>query len=405
MHVDMDAFFVACEMRRHPELVGKAVIVGGSGDRGVVAACSYEARRFGVHSAMASVRARRLCPHAVVLQGDHAYYGEVSTEVRAVFDSITPHVEPIALDEAFLDITGARRLLGEPRLIGQTIRDRIQRELQLACSVGIAPTKMAAKMASEAAKPVARPEGITAGRGVVEVSVEELVAFVQAHPVRALWGVGPKTHEKLTRLGVTTIADLAELGEAALVRALGASNGRHLHQLSCALDARPVESDRALRSISHEETFSHDRYGVAEVRSELIRMCDSVSTRIRANQCAARTVSVKVRFGDFSTVTRSVTLAAPVDGAAALLRSCDELLASIAVERGIRLLGVVATNLVTDARQLSLDDLTGPSEASAAVDEIRRRFGSAAIGSAASASNISSGPGSSAPWGPARAER
>ncbi|MGE3327818.1 MAG: DNA polymerase IV [Acidimicrobiia bacterium] len=383
LHVDMDAFFVSCEIKRRPELRGLPVIVGGAGDRGVVAAASYEARRYGIHSAMPSVRARRLCPHAVVLSGDHAHYSEVSAQVHAIFESFTPLVEPIALDEAFLDVTGSERLFGDAAAIGWAIRERIATDLELSASVGLAPSKLVAKLASEAAKPVARPEGITEGKGLVEITAAELLGFLRAHPVRALWGVGPKTFDKLQRLGIATIGDLADAGEAALVRLLGPGQGRHLHRLASGIDERAVESDRELKSISHEETFSSDRHERRELQVDLVRMCDAVAARLRAQQLSTRTISVKVRFGDFRLITRAVTLPAPVDTGHEVLRAAASLLDAIDATPGIRLLGVAASQLVAEQRQLTLDDLApGWGEATDAVDEIRRRFGTSAIGPA-----------------------
>jgi DNA polymerase-4 len=374
----MDAFFVAVEVRRRPELAGLPVIVGGNGERGVVAAASYEARRFGVHSAMPSVQARRRCPDAVFLPGDHALYAEVSRAVHAILLAFTPLVEPIALDEAFMDVTGSLRLFGSAAEIGAAIRDRVRDELNLACSVGVAPSKLIAKLASESAKPVASASGVTPGRAVVEITAGEALAFLHAHPVQALWGVGPKTLEKLRRMGVHTIGDLAEVGEQTLIATLGRANGRHLHQLALGIDERPVVSDRDPRSIGHEETFAADRHGRAELQNDLVRLADSVASRLRAAGLCARTIQVKLRFDDFATISRSVTLPSPVDDTRSVLRAASDLLDAVDFRSGVRLLGVSGANFASDARQLSLDDI-GPEaarvEAASAVDEIRERFG------------------------------
>ena len=259
LHVDMDAFFVSVELRRRPELVGQPVVVGGTGRRGVVAAASYEARRFGVYSAMPSAVARRRCPHAVFLPGDHALYGEVSAQVREIFDRYTPVVEPLSLDEAFLDVTGSIRLFGPGIAIAQMIRRDVTDELSLGCSVGVAPNKFLAKLASVEAKPHATPAGIDAGAGVVVVAAGQEREFLDPLPVERLWGVGPVTLERLHRIGVRRVADFALVGESALVGALGAGQAQHLVALSVGVDDRPVEPEREAKSISHEETYSDNQ--------------------------------------------------------------------------------------------------------------------------------------------------
>jgi DNA polymerase-4 len=393
LHVDMDAFYVSVELRRRPELRGRPVVVGGAGRRGVVAAASYEARRFGVHSAMPSATARRLCPDAVFLPGDHELYGEVSAEVHRCFHEVTPLVEPIALDEAFLDVTGASRLLGDGVEIGGALRSRIDDQLQLPCSVGVAPNKLLAKLASEAAKPRSGPAGITPGRGVVEVRPGEETAFLHPLPVQALWGVGPATLRRLANLGVRTVGDLASVDERVLVTALGAGNGRHLHLLANAVDDRPVEPDRALKSIGHEETFAHDKHTVGELDRELVRLADAVAGRLRAHGGGARTVTLKVRFSSFETITRSSTSAAPVDTAAAIGATARELLRGLDPGQGVRLIGISVSHFGPVAEQLSLDIHAGtdtpaapePGDWRAAeetMDAIRQRFGTGAIGPA-----------------------
>jgi DNA polymerase IV len=385
LHVDMDAFFVSVELLRRPELRGRPVVVGGTGDRGVVAAASYEARAFGVFSAMPSVQARRLCPHAVFLPGDHAHYGEVSGRVMAIFRSFTPLVEPLSLDEAFLDVTGARRSLGDGARIGGDIRTQVLAREGLACSVGVAASKLVAKLASEAAKPAATPTGPVPGLGVRVVAPGDERAFLRPLPARALWGVGPATLAKLERLGVRTVGDIADLPEPALVGSIGAANGRHLGRLANGIDPRPVEPDQRAKSIGHEETFPSDHHDLASLGREVVRMSDAVAWRLRQDGRAARTVTLKVRFGDFRTITRSTTLAAPVDEGPALARAARALLAEIDPTPGVRLLGVTASGLVESAaRQLTFDDAGGPAwhEASGAVDAIRERFGGRAIGPA-----------------------
>jgi DNA polymerase IV len=402
----MDAFFVSVELLDQPELRGRPVVVGGAGQRGVVAAASYEARHYGVRSAMPSTRARRLCPHAVFLSGRYWRYQEVSAAVFEVFRSVTPLVEGISLDEAFLDVTGARRRLGDGPTIARTIRQRVLEEQGLTCSVGVAPRKLTAKMASEAAKPKASVSGPVFGPGVVVVEAADELAFLHAHPVGALWGVGPATRARLDRLGVRTVGDLASLPVDAVVSALGRSAGEHLHALAWARDSRPVVPDSKAKSIGHEETFANDHHTLATLDRELLRLGDAVATRLRKAGVAGRTVQIKVRFGDFRTITRAETLDSPVDEPQALVRVARRLLAEVDPTPGVRLLGVSVSQLAEEApRQLSLDD-AGPSapdwtEATRAVDEIRSRFGDAAIGPAALTGTKPKRKGDTQ-WGPAR---
>ena len=405
LHVDMDAFFVSVELLRRPELRGRPVVVGGTGDRGVVAAASYEARAYGVFSAMSSVRARRLCPHAVFLPGDHAHYGEVSGRVMAIFRSYTPLVEPLSLDEAFLDVSGALRALGDGPHIGRAIRDEVRAEEGLTCSVGVAATKLVAKLASEAAKPRATPTGPEPGTGVHVVPPGTEATFLRPLPARALWGVGPATLARLERFGVRTVGDIADLPVPALVGAAGQANGRHLGQLARGVDPRPVVPDLRAKSIGHEETFPADLHDPAELEREVVRMADAVAWRLRRDRRAARTVTLKVRFGDFRTITRSVTVPVPLDDAPALAAAARGLLREVDPAPGVRLLGVTGNGLVeADARQLSFDDVDGPAwhDASGAVDAIRERFGDAAIGPASSVGRqgLEVKRRGDAPWGP-----
>ena len=395
LHVDMDAFYVSVELRRRPELVGQPVVVGGTGPRGVVAAASYEARRFGVYSAMPGSLARRLCPTAVFLPGDHDLYAQVSKQVHEVFREATPFIEPLSLDEAFLDVTGALRLLGDGVAIGRHIRERVAGELDLSCSVGVAPNKFLAKLASVAAKPKVTPEQVIPGFGVFEVLPGRELEFLHPLPVQALWGVGPATLERLQRLGVKTVGDLNALSEAVLVTALGRASGRHLYALSCAHDERPVETDRAMKSIGHEETFARDLYELSELRTELVRLSDGVASRLRGAGVGARTLTLKVRFAGFTTITRSTTLLSPVATAAAIVAAVGPLLTSVDPAPGVRLIGVHASNFGEPMEQLRLDDMlaetaapspTDWTEVSAAIDAIRERFGDNAIGPASTVS-------------------
>ncbi|CAN5849492.1 DNA polymerase IV [soil metagenome] len=388
LHVDMDAFFAAVELRRRPELVGQPVVVGGTGDRGVVAAASYEARAYGIHSAMPAARARRLCPHAVFLPGDHAHYGEVSTRVMDLFRAMTPLVEPISLDEAFLDVGGSRRLHGTAPVIAERLRSQVWEAEALTCAVGVARVKFLAKLASQAAKPRASRHGTQPGPGVVVVEPGQELAFLHPLPVQALWGVGPATLGRLERLGVRTVGDLAALPVEAVVTSIGSAQGHHLHRLANAVDPRGVQPDQAPKSVGHEETFARDDHRPETLQVEILRMADAVASRLRSAGLSGRTVTLKVRFGDFSTITRSVTLSSPTDSARRLDGAGRSLLAGIDPSAGVRLLGLSVSHLDDGSiRQLTLDDLTEeqPQDwagAEAAVDAIRARFGARSVGPA-----------------------
>jgi len=384
LHVDLDAFFAAVEQLDHPELRGVPVIVGGLGDRGVVSTASYEARTYGVHSAMPMARARRACPKAVFLSPRMARYSEVSHEVMDLLRSTTPLVEQLSIDEAFLDVTGARRLLGEPPVVAERIRARLRSEIGLAASIGVATTKFLAKLASELAK----PDGML----VIEPGTEQ--AFLAPLPVSRLWGVGPATLTKLERMGLRTIGDIAMIDEAVLAGTLGAGLGRHLHALARNDDARSVTPERDAKSIGAEQTFSVDLHDRADCRRELVRLTDRVSARLRGAGLVASTVTLKIRFGNFETRTRARTLAEATDVSTTVLAVAHELLDEFDVRRGVRLLGVALSHLdATRARQ-SVLGLEGDGEVTQrlrverrsaverAVDEVRERFGARAVGPA-----------------------
>lgn len=409
LHVDMDMFYVAVELRRNPQLRGRPVVVGGNGSRGVVAAASYEARRFGVFSAMSSAQAKRLCPQAVFLPGDHDHYCDVSADVFEVFHSITPLVEGLSLDEAFLDVSGAMRLFGDGVTIAHEVRRRIVQSTQLACSVGVAPNKFLAKLASIAAKPFATREGVLPGPGVFEVLPNHELEFLHPLAVKSLWGVGPVTLEKLVGLGITTVGDLAEFDLSVLVAVLGNSLGHHLHELAQGNDTSVVEPDRDAKSIGHEETFSSDITDYQLAHDHLVRMSDAVASRCRHNDVGARTLSLKIKYADFRLVTRSVSVALPVTTAQAIVRLLEPLLRGIDLSAGVRLIGVSARNLIEPDQQMSLFD-TGMGDRLArnldaswtsttvAIDEIRDRFGESAI-KPASALGHERDP-SASKWGP-----
>jgi DNA polymerase IV len=417
LHIDMDAFFASVEVLDDPSLAGKPVIVGGAGARGVVASCTYEARAFGVHSAMPSIRARQLCPDAVFLSGRHSRYAEVSARLHTILRDVTPKVEPIGLDEAFMDVSGAVRLFGPPDRIAHDLRDRVRAELRLGCAVGIGRSKMIAKLASRAAKPRASRAGLDPGPGVVLVAPAEELAFLHAHDVEALWGVGPATAARLHGLGVRTVGELASLPADTLVRRLGKASGAHLAALAHGEDPDPVNPNRPNKSIGHEETFSQDLVDPVELERHVLRMAESVATLLRGESSAARTVTVKVKFKDFSTQSRSHTMGRPIATGGAIGQVAAALLASIDPGEGVRLLGVSASGLgAGGADQLSFDLGDGLDEANesataveqswhevtTAVDAIRTRFGRSAVGSVAMVTDegVQVPARRDAPWGP-----
>ncbi len=418
LHVDMDAFFAAVEVLDDPSLAGRPVLVGGTGARGVVASCSYEARATGVRSAMPMSEARRRCPNAVVVAGRHDRYSEVSQDLRAIFEQYTPVIEPIALDEAFLDVSGGHRLFGASEEIAAAIRACVGTELGLSCSVGVARCKLLAKLASRDAKPRASRRGAKPGRGVVVVTVAEELDFLQPRPVSDLWGVGPRTAERLARVGISTIGDLALIDRQHLERLLGRSAGGQLHDLAWARDDRAVTPGRPLKSVGHEETFPVDAYDPERLRLEAVRMADSVSARLRGAELAGRTVTVKVRFGDFATVTRSQSLARPIASSAELVKVASALLAGVEVHRGVRLLGVSVSSLEQASagcgEQLAMLDLAASpdpgyangaaarADVDAVVDAIRERYGTASVGPAAvvGRDGLRVKRVGDAPWGP-----
>ena len=374
LHVDMDAFYANASLLARPDLRGTPVIIGGAGNRGVVLSATYEARAFGVTSAMPMGRARRLCPQASVLPPDHALYSKISDAVMETFAAITPIVEPLSLDEAFLDVTGAVRRLGTPASIAQLIRDTVHDEQGVTCSVGVAPSKFVAKLASSLCKP----------DGLLIVPVAEVVTFVQQLPVGALWGVGEKTEEHLARLGLATVADIAHTPEATLRRALGDATGAHLHDLAWGRDPRRVEPIHRERSIGADETFPVDVDDAAYIHRELLRLSDKTARRMRAAGLTGRTVSIKVRFADFTTITRSRTLRDPTDVSREVYAAALALYDALGLQRArLRLVGVRVEGLIPADRasvQPALDDPEfGWRDADRAVDRATARFGSGIV--------------------------
>ncbi|MCP3995125.1 MAG: DNA polymerase IV [bacterium] len=371
LHIDMDAFFVEVERQRDPTLVGKPVVVGGLGRRGVVASASYEARAHGIHSAMPIGEARRLCPHARFVPPTHGAYGAVSREVFAVFRSFSPAVEGLSVDEAFLDISGLRLHHETPAAAGAVLRERIRSELGLPASVGIAAVKFISKLASDDAKP----------DGLLVVPAGSELSYMHPMPVRRLWGVGEATRVSLEALGVETIGQLGDVPESMLVKRLGPSLARHLSQLADGIDPRGVEPDSSTKSISVEETYDEDLDSEAAIANNILRLCDRVASRLHRAGYTGRVITLKVRFGDFTTVTRSETVLAETSTATAIWDEAQRLLERVdRAGRGVRLLGIGVSGLVAadEPQQLSLDER--PREAAASVvEEVRDRFGDDAV--------------------------
>jgi DNA polymerase-4 len=374
LHVDMDAFYASVELLKRPELRGQPVIVGGGGSRGVVLSATYEARAYGVHSAMPMMRARRLCPQAVVVPPSAGEYARASANVMEVFRSVTPLVEPISLDEAFLDVRGAARRLGGPRQIGEWIRATVEDEQGITCSVGVATTKFVAKLASARCKP----------DGLLVVPADRVVAFLHPLPVGALWGVGDKTEEVLRRLGLYTVGDIANTPVATLQRALGPAVGSHLAALSWGRDERRVTPHEPDKSVGAEETFAVDVDDPGVIARELLRLSERTAARLRAAGQVGRTVSIKIRFSDFTTITRSRTLPEATDVGRTVYEVALGLYEALGLERArLRLVGVRVEGIADEAdqhRQLQLGEKeSGWREAEQAVDKASRRFGAGAV--------------------------
>ncbi len=374
LHVDMDAFYASASLLSRPELKGTPVIIGGGGNRGVVLSATYAARAFGVASAMPIARARRLCPQATVVAPDYARYERISHAVMAVFASVTPIVEPLSMDEAFLDVSGARRRLGTGRQIARQIRDTIADEQGITCSVGVASTKFIAKLASGLAKP----------DGLLVVPEAEVVGFLHQLPVGALWGVGDRTEEALQRLGLRTVADIAHTPVDTLRRAIGDNAGAALYELAWGRDTRAVVPTSRERSIGADETFSYDVDDPAYIHRELLKLSDRTAARVRAAGMVGRTVTVKVRFADFTTITRSRTLRDPTDVSRDIFATALSLFDGLGLQRArLRLVGVRMTGLMDSDRapiQGLLDEPAhGWRDADRAVDRASARFGAGAV--------------------------
>ena len=373
LHVDMDAFFASVEERDNPSLKGKAVVVG-TGIRGVVSAANYEARKFGIHAAMPVGRAKRLAPHAIFVPPNMSRYSEVSSHIMEIFRSVTPLVEPLSLDEAFLDVTGAKRLLGDGREIAKQIRAKVEASEGITCSVGIATTKFIAKLASGRCKP----------NGMLEIASDRVLEFLHPLPVNAIWGVGPKTNEELLKLGLQTVADIANTPRQTLIRALGEAAGASLYELSWGRDYRDVEPVEVDKSISAVETFDADTEDQEIVLRELLRLTEKATYRMREKDFSARTISIKVRFADFKTITRSKTVPLAISATHEVYEVVKNLFIALKLDRArIRLVGVSLDGLedgIDGTEQLVLGEReNGWRQATAAIDKARARFGQGSV--------------------------
>ncbi len=371
LHVDMDAFYASVAERDDPSLRGKAVVVG-AGARGVVLSANYAARKYGIRAAMPVGRAKRMAPHAIFVTPDHQRYSEVSAKVMEIFDSFTPLVEPISLDEAFLDVTGARKLLGTGREIAVEIRRQVEASEGITCSVGIAPSKFIAKLASGHCKP----------NGILEIPADRILNFLHPLPVNAIWGVGPKTAETLERLGLRTVADIANLPRATLIRALGQASGASLYELAWGRDYRDVTPNEPDKSISAAETFAQDIDDPEEILQEFLRLTEKAAARLRENNYYAKTISIKVRFADFSTISRSKTLPLPIDSTHEIYEIAKSLFLALNLDRArLRLVGISLDNLSEAApEQLLLGAREkGWREADSAIDRAKLRFGGGSV--------------------------
>ena len=373
LHADLDAFYAAVEVRKDPSLRGRPLLVGGTGPRGVVAAASYEARAYGCHGAMPMAEARRRCPEAVVLPPDFAAYRSWSRRVLQLFHEVTPLVEPLALDEAFLDVAGARRRLGDAVTVARLLRARVREETGLVVTVGVAASKFLAKLASTHGKP----------DGLLVVPPSRALAFLHPLPAAALWGAGQAAVATLARYGLRTIGDVAAAPRELLERALGPALGAHLAELARGHDPRPVVPDGPVKSVGSEETFEVDLEDPEALAREVLRCCVRVGRRLRAAGLAGRTVTLKVRLASFRTLTRSRTLPQPTSVDAELYEVARGLLARLGLGRTpVRLVGVSVSNLVAGSAPAQLElgrERPGWEAAVLAMDRVRERFGEEAV--------------------------
>jgi DNA polymerase-4 len=368
----MDAFYASVAEKDNPKLKGKAVVVG-AGRRGVVSSANYEARKFGIRAAMPVYKAKALAPHAIFISPDMARYEEVSVAVMKIFEEVTPLVEPISLDEAFLDVTGSKRLLGSGRKIADLIRKRVSEQQGITCSVGIAHNKFIAKIASNHCKP----------NGVLEIDPEKVLDFLHPLAAKEIWGVGPKTNEQLMRMGLLTVGDIANTSRSTLIRVLGEASGSSLYELAWGRDYRDVEVEHIEKSISASETFDVDLDSQEEILKEFLRLTERGVERMREKGFATNTISIKVRFVDFKTISRSKTVDLPITGTQEIFEVVKNLYLALNLDRVlIRLVGISLDSLVEDedVKQLTLGErATGWRQADKAIDRIKSRFGARSL--------------------------
>jgi len=376
LHVDMDAFFASVELLDHPELRGKPAIVGHDTGRSVVTSATYEARKRGVRSAMPVVQALRLCPDAVVLPPHFDKYRSYSAQMIRIFHEVTPVVEQVSIDEAFLDVSGARRLLGSPARIGARLRSRVAAETGLTCSVGIAGTKFVAKLASGRAKP----------DGLLVVPVAQTLEFLHPLPVGALWGVGPSMQDALLRYGLRTVRDIAQTPQEVLRKRFGEASGLKLWELANGVDPRPVSAESREKSVGHEQTFEYDVADSRVLRRELLRLASKTGERLRRGGLEGRTVALKLRYADFHTVTRSRTIGEPTNVGRRIYDEVATLLAAVHREGdAVRLIGVRVEQLqqAGGAGMALWDPDEEWRDAERAIDEVSARFGGGTVQPAA----------------------
>ena len=366
MHVDMDAFFASVEQLDHPEYRGKPVIVGGQSERGVVSTCSYEARKFGVRSAMSMVEARRRCPQAIFVSGRMSRYAEISRTIMAVFREFSPCIEPLSIDEAFLDMTGITGISEDIAKAGLAVKSRIKEKTGLTASVGIAPNKFLAKLASDLDKP----------DGLVIISEEKAKDFIAPLPVRKIFGIGEKTEKGLLQLGILTIGQLADCDPKFLKKILG-NNAETIHLLAQGKDNRPVECVQETKSIGKETTFPADLTSAEERHTELLDLCEQVGWRLRNNGVSGHTITLKVKFSSFRTITRSSTVEIPINFDEEIFSIVDRLAGQVAWTEPVRLLGVSVSKLVPEgvAPLLAAEEDAAMRKRNAVLDSLKNRFG------------------------------